>query len=129
MILPDLRARQRAGGREFGAHSGDGIDGKFFLEQLAYLAGRLDAIREGERTLLDNSMLMLTSSIRTGNHEADHLPVVVVGRGGGQLRTGRSLDYLDRPERKMCNLYLSMMDRMGVRVDRFGDASQRLAGF
>ena len=48
---------------------------------------------------------------------------------GGTLATGRVLDYLDRPERKMCNLYLSMMDKMDVRVDRFGDASQRLAGF
>ncbi|HEX3316167.1 MAG TPA: hypothetical protein VHR72_14815, partial [Gemmataceae bacterium] len=79
-------------------------------------------------TLLDNSMLMMTSSIRTGNHEADHLPLVMVGRAGGQLQSGRVLDYLARPERKMCNLYLSMMDKMGVRVDRFGDATQRLAG-
>jgi hypothetical protein len=101
---------------------------QFFVEQLAYLAGRLDAIQEGNRTLLDNSMLMMTSSIRTGNHEADHLPLVMVGRAGGQLQSGRVLDYLARPERKMCNLYLSMMDKMGVRVDRFGDATQRLAG-
>jgi hypothetical protein len=99
---------------------------QFFLEQLAYIARRLDAIREGERTLLDNSMLLMTSSMLHGNHEANQLPVVMVGRGGGQIRTGRVLDYLQSPNRKMCSMYLSMMDKMGVRLDRFGDSNQRL---
>jgi hypothetical protein len=55
------------------------------------------------------------------------LPVVLLGRGGGQIRTGRVLDYLGRPNRKMCSLYLSLMDRAGVRLERFGDSNQRLA--
>ena len=100
---------------------------QFFLEQLAYIAGRLDRIREGERTLLDNSMILFTSSMLNGNHENNQLPVVLLGGAGGRLRTGRVLDFLQSPNRKMCSLYLSMMDKMGVRLDRFGDSNQRLA--
>jgi hypothetical protein len=51
----------------------------------------------------------------------------MLGRGGGQIRTGRVLDYLDKPNRKMCSLYLSMLDKVGVRLTRFGDSSERLA--
>ncbi len=101
---------------------------QFFLEQLAYIAGRLDRIQEGDRTLLDNSMILYCSSMMTGNHENNQLPVVMVGRGGGQIRTGRVLDFMGRPNRKMCSLYLSLMDKAGVRLERFGDSSQRLEG-
>ena len=57
---------------------------QFFVQQLAYIAGKLDAIQEGERTLLDNSALMFTSSMLTGTHNARQLPVVVLGRAGGR---------------------------------------------
>ncbi|MEZ6090775.1 MAG: DUF1552 domain-containing protein [Pirellulaceae bacterium] len=100
---------------------------QFFTEQLAYIAGKLDAIEEGERTLLDNSMILYLSSMMTGGHNNDQLPVVMLGRGGGQIKTGRILDYLDKPNRKMCSLYLSMMDKCGVHLEHFGDSSQRLA--
>ena len=63
----------------------------------------------------------------TGNHNNDQLPVVMVGRGGGQIKTGRVLDYLGKPNRKMCSLYLSLMDKMGVHLDTFGDSKERLA--
>jgi hypothetical protein len=99
---------------------------QFFLEQLAYIAGRLDAIREGERTLLDNSMILLTSSMMTGVHDNSQLPVVLLGGAGGRIRTGRVLDYLNRPNRKMCSLFLSLMEKTGVRLERFGDSNQRL---
>ena len=49
----------------------------------------------------------------TGNHDNDQLPVVMLGRGGGQIKTGRVLDYLGKPNRKMCSLYLSLMDKVG----------------
>jgi len=52
---------------------------------------------------------------------------VSVGRAGGQLETGRVLDYLDKPNRKMCSLYLSMLDKVGIRLDKFGDSTERLA--
>jgi hypothetical protein len=100
---------------------------QFFAEQLAYIAERLNRIQEGGRTLLDNSMILYCSSMMTGGHDNNQLPVVLLGSGGGQIRTGRVLDYLNRPNRKMCSLYLSLLDKVGVRLDRFGDSNQRLA--
>ncbi len=99
---------------------------QFFMEQLAYLARKLDAIQEGPRTLLDNSMLLFCSSMLTGNHEARQLPVIVLGGGGGRIRGGRVLDYSEKPDRQMCRLYLSLMDKMDVRMKQFGDATQPL---
>jgi hypothetical protein len=109
----------------------DGADwlkvNQFFAQQLGYICEKLDAVQEGERTLLDNSMIMMCSSMMTGNHNNDQLPVVLLGRGGGQIKTGRILDYLGKPNRKMCSLYLSLMDKMGVRLENFGDSKERLA--
>ena len=99
---------------------------QFFLEQMAYIAGKLDAIQEGERTALDNSMLMLCSSMMTGHHDASQLPVVMLGRAGGQIQGGQNLDYSGQSDRQMCRLYLSMMDKMGIKLGQFGDATQRL---
>lgn len=99
---------------------------QFFVKQLAYIARKLDAIQEGSRTALDNTMLMYCSSMLNGNHEARQLPVVLVGGGGGRIRGGRVLDYLEKPERQMCRLYLSMMDKMDVRMPQFGDARKPL---
>jgi hypothetical protein len=99
---------------------------QFFTEQVAYIADRLDRIQEGSRTLLDNSMILYCSSMMTGGHDNQQLPVVLLGGGGGQIRTGRVLDYLQRPNRKMCSLYLALMDKVGVRLDSFGDSGQRL---
>ncbi|MFO0843576.1 MAG: DUF1552 domain-containing protein [Gemmataceae bacterium] len=100
---------------------------QFFLAQLAYVAKKLDQVREGERTALDNSVLLYCSSMLTGNHDATQLPVILVGGAGGRLKTGRALDYLGKPNRKMCSLYLSLLDKLGVRLDRFGDSDERLA--
>ncbi len=100
---------------------------QFFIEQLAYVAKKLDAIQEGERTALDNSMILYCSSMLTGSHDATKLPVVLVGGAGGRLQTGRVLDYLDKPNRKMCSLYLSMLDKCGISLDKFGDSTERLA--
>jgi hypothetical protein len=109
----------------------DGADllkvNQFFTQQVAYIAAKLDAVREGDRTLLDNSMILFCSSMMTGNHNNDQLPVVLVGRGGGRIKTGRVLDYLGKPNRKMCSLYLSLMEKAGVRLSAFGDSTQPLA--
>ena len=99
---------------------------QFFLEQVAYIARKLDAIQEGSRTLLDNTMLMYCSSMMTGNHNNDQLPVVLLGGAGGRLKGGRILDYKEKSERQMCRLYLSMMDKMNVRLPKFGDATKAL---
>jgi hypothetical protein len=99
---------------------------QFFLEQLGYIATKLDAVQEGDRTALDNSMLMFCSSMMTGNHNADQLPVVLLGRGGGRIASGRVLDYTGKPHRQMCRLYLSMLDKMGIHQPTFGDATEPL---
>ncbi|HZZ77215.1 MAG TPA: DUF1552 domain-containing protein [Gemmataceae bacterium] len=100
---------------------------QFFVEQVAYIARRLDAIREGERTLLDNSMLLFCSSMMSGHHDASQLPAVLVGRGGGRIQGGRVLNYRNNANRQMCRLYLSMLDKLGIRPGRFGDATEPLA--
>ena len=85
---------------------------------------------EGDGSVLDNSCLMFLSSLFVGRtHDNTRLPVVLAGGLGGTLKTGRSLTYLGEPaeNRKMCSLYLSLMDRMGVKLDKFGDADTRLA--
>jgi hypothetical protein len=99
---------------------------RFFTEQLAHVARRLDAIQEGERTALDNSMVLMCSSMMTGNHNNNQLPVVMLGRAGGRIETGRVLDYSGQPDRQMCRLYLSLMEKMGVREQAFGDATSSL---
>ena len=66
------------------------------------------------------------SHMLTGQHDATQLPVVLLGRGGGKIQAGRVLDYRDKPNRHMCRLYLSMMDKMNVRLEKFGDASEPL---
>jgi hypothetical protein len=105
---------------------------RFHVSQLAYLAGRLEAMPEGDGTVLDNCCLLWLSNMWAGwKHDNMKVPVVLAGGLGGTLETGRALDYLYAGDdnRKMCSLYLSIMDRMGVRLDRFGDAEMRLAGF
>jgi hypothetical protein len=104
---------------------------RYYTSQFAYLATKLDGMREGDGTVLDNSCLMFVSSMWSGSqHDSSKVPVLLAGGLGGTLRTGRSLDYLGRGDsnRKLCSLYLSLLDRMDVRLDRFGDADTRLAG-
>ncbi len=103
---------------------------QFHIAQFAYLTARMKAISEGETTLLDNSMLMCASSLFDGDlHSAEQLPILLAGKGAGSLKTGRVLDYMDKGDanRKVCSLHLSLMDRMGVKLDGFGDAASRLA--
>lgn len=104
---------------------------RYYCSQLAYLAGKLDAMREGNGTVLDNSCLMLLSNMWSGNrHDSTRLPILTAGGLGGALETGRVLSYVGKSDenRKVCSLYLSLMDRMGVKLPRFGDADTRLAG-
>ena len=103
---------------------------QYHVEQFAYLVGRMKGITEGEGTLLDNSLLMFCSNLFDGDkHQADEMPILLAGRGGGTMKTGRVLDLIDRGDdnRRACSLYLSLMDRMGVHLTRFGDAERPLA--
>ncbi len=102
---------------------------RFHLSQLAYLAGKLDSMPEGDGTVLDHSCLMFLSNMWAGRkHDNARLPLVLAGGLGGTLQTGRALNYLNDGEdkRKMCSLYLSLMDRMGVKLEQFGDSNTRL---
>jgi hypothetical protein len=102
---------------------------RFHLSQLAYLAQKLDAMPEGDGTVLDHSLLMWVNNLWIGRkHDNTRLPLVLAGGLGGTIRTGRTLDYLDKPdeERRLCSLFLSVMDRMDVKLDRFGDSDTRL---
>jgi hypothetical protein len=104
---------------------------RYYVSQLAYLAGRLAEMREGDATVLDHSCLMFISNMWSGTrHDSTKVPVLLVGGLGGSLTTGRVLDYTDRGDdnRKLCSLYLSLMSRMGVKADRFGDATAPLDG-
>src|SRR5207244_9198172 len=90
---------------------------RYYVSQLAYLAGRLDAMREGEHSVLDNSCLLFISNLWSGTrHDSGKVPVLLAGGLGGALRTGRVLDYTDKGDenRKLCSLYLSIMDRLDV---------------
>lgn len=103
---------------------------QYHVEQFAYLLDRMKGIDEGEGTLLDNSMMMLCSSLFDGDaHSAEQLPILLAGTGGGSLKTGRILDYMEsgNENRHASSLYLGIMDRMGVEVDRFSESSSRLA--
>jgi hypothetical protein len=105
---------------------------RYYCEQFARLATRLDSIAEGNGTILDNSCLIFTSSMWSGTkHDSSKVPLVIAGGLGGTIETGRTLDYRDRGDdrRKLCSLYLSIADRMGVKIDRFGDADEKLTGF
>jgi hypothetical protein len=98
----------------------------FHVSQLAYLLGKLKSVKEGGRPLLDSCMLLYGSGNSDGNrHNHDDLPILLMGKGGGTLRPGRHVRY--RRETPLTNLYLSMLDRMGVNVPRFGDSTGRLA--
>ena len=104
---------------------------RYYISQLAYLALRLDSMPEGQGTVLDNSCLMFISNMWSGSrHDSSKVPLLLLGGLGGTLETGRVLDYLDKGDdnRKLCSLYLSLMDRMGVELPQFGDAETRLAG-
>jgi hypothetical protein len=104
---------------------------RYYVSQLAYLAGRLDAMREGDGTVLDNSCLLFMSNMWSGSkHDSTKLPLLQAGGLGGTLATGRVLDYTGKGDanRKLCGLYLAVLGRMGVKADRFGDADAPLAG-
>lgn len=103
---------------------------RYYVSNLAYLAAKLEAMPEGEGTVLDHTCLLYLSNMWSGeSHDNSKLPVLTVGGLGGELKTGRVLNYRDDGDdnRKLCSLHLSLMDKMGVKLPRFGDAESRLA--
>jgi len=98
---------------------------RFHISQLAYFVEKLKSIKEGDGTLLDNCMIVYGSGIGDGNrHNHDNLPVLLAGKGGGTIQTGRHVRY--ERETPMNNLFLSMLDRVGAPIERLGDSTGRL---
>ena len=100
---------------------------RFWVEQYSYLVRKLDSMQEGDGTVLDNSCIMLANEQWTA-HSAPKIPLLVSGSLSGKLQTGRTLDYETAKERKMSSLHLSIMDRMDVHLDEFGNATEHLPG-
>jgi hypothetical protein len=95
---------------------------RWHAEQFAYLLAKLREVKEGDGTLLDNSMILCGSSLSDGNrHDPNNLPILLGGRGGRSIRPGRHLPHPKNTP--LCNLYHAMLERAGVKVDRFGDST------
>jgi len=98
---------------------------RFHTEQLAYILEKMQSIREGERTLLDNTMVVYGAGISDGDrHNHDDLPILLAGKAGGAIKSGQHIRYA--AQTPMSNLFLSMLDRVGIREDAFGDSTGRL---
>ncbi len=100
---------------------------KWHVEQYAYLLRKLQSMKEGDRTVLDNSMILFGSALSDGNaHDPHRLPLVLAGKGGGRIATGQHLVYSE--DSPCANLYVSMLDAFGTPVERFADSTGALAG-
>lgn len=100
---------------------------QWHVAQYAYLLEKLQSIQEGAGTLLDHSMILFGAGMRDGNsHDPKNLPLVLGGRGGGKIATGRHLKYEKRTP--LCNLYVSMLDHLGAPTPHFGDSTAALPG-
>lgn len=100
---------------------------RFWVQQYAYLVKKLDAIPEGDGTVLDHSCIMMANEQWTA-HNAPKVPLLLSGGLSGSLQTGRTLDYEKSRERKLSSMYLSILDRLGAPLPQFGDANDLLAG-
>ena len=99
----------------------------YHVKQFAGWVEKLKSIKEGNSSLLDNSMIVYGAGLTDGNrHNHEDLPTVMVGKGGNYFKTGRRV--VVRRETPMSNLFLSMMDRMGVNAEHFGDSTGRVNG-
>ena len=100
---------------------------QWHVAQFAYMLDKMAAIKEGAGTLLDNSMLLFGSCMRDGNsHNPHNLPLVLAGKAGGTIQGGRHL--VHKKNTPLCNLFVSMLDRMGTPVKQFGDSTGALKG-
>jgi hypothetical protein len=100
---------------------------RWHVEQYGYLLRKLQGMQEGDKTVLDNSMILFGSGFRDGQeHDPHNLPIVVAGRAGGRLDTGQHLVYGE--DSPLANLYVSMLDAFGAPMDRFADSTAPLAG-
>lgn len=106
-------------GKEFASIS------RFWVEQYAYLLSKLASTQEGDGTVLDNSCIMLANEQWTA-HTTERVPFLMAGGLGGSFPTGRSLDFEESQNRKFPSLLMTVADRIGLKLDQFGDSNQAL---
>jgi hypothetical protein len=95
---------------------------QWHIEQYAYFLTKLKNITEGDKTLLENSMVLFTSDLRDGNrHAPRNLPIILAGQGGGKIKTGQNLSF--QKETPLANLYMSMLSAMNIEQKQFGDST------
>jgi hypothetical protein len=100
---------------------------RFHATEFAYLLKKLRAVKEGEGTLLDQCLVVYGSGNSDGNaHNHDDLPIVLAGRGGGSVTTGRHVVFPRDRQTPLCNLYVSLLERLDVPVESFGDSTGKL---
>ena len=103
------------------------IINQWHVSQYAYLLNKLQSMKEGDSTVLDNSMILFGSALHNGDrHDPHNLPLVLAGSGGGRILTGQHLVYGE--DSPLANLYVSMLDAFGTPVERFADSTGPLAG-
>lgn len=106
-------------GKEFASIS------RFWVEQYAYLVNKLAATQEGDGTVLDNSCIMIANEQWIA-HSAERVPLLMAGGLGGSFKTGRTLDFEKSQNRKFSSLLMTVADRMGLKLDKFGDSTEAL---
>jgi hypothetical protein len=100
---------------------------RWHIAQYAYLLNKLKSMKEGDSTVLDNSMILFGSALSDGDsHNPHKLPLILGGRGGGRLNSGQHLKYTE--DTPLANLYVSMLDAFGAPVERFADSTGPLPG-
>jgi hypothetical protein len=98
---------------------------RYHVELFGYFLQKMDSIHDGDGTLLDHSMIVYGSAISDGNqHSHNNLPALLAGGGNGCLKPGRHIVY--KPETPMANLYLTLLDRVGVKPEAIGDSTGKL---
>jgi hypothetical protein len=100
---------------------------RFHIQQLAYVIDKMKQVKEGEGTLLDNTIILYGAGLGDGDrHNHDDLPLLVAGGGGGTVTPGRHIRYSSQTP--MCNLLVSLLERVGAPVSSFGDSTGALRG-
>lgn len=100
---------------------------KWHVAQFTYMLERMSQIQEGDSTLMDNSMILFASDLNDGDRHSPHnLPLLLGGRGGGRIDSGKHLVY--EKDTPLSNLYVSMLDAFGAPVERFADSTGKLPG-
>jgi hypothetical protein len=95
---------------------------KYHMELFAYFLEKMRSTPDGDGSLLDHSMFLYGAGISDGNkHDHVNLPAVLVGGGAGKLKGGRYLQFPDPTP--MSNMFVSLLDKVGVEVDRLGDST------